>query len=160
MKRIVAILSVASLFSAMSVSAGPATDTTGNVVVGGGRVPQLCKVDSVNNGTLALNAASTQLSNVGSPGEINVTCNTPTSKLDIAVGTGSVLRNGTAAIRFVGGTQGLTGAANQSVTSTSTLNAAKANVRATITAPPGRVLDATRAGDADYNVTVDYILTP
>jgi type 1 fimbria pilin len=158
MKKIVAILSVASLFSAMSVSAGTVTDTTGNVVIGGGVVPQLCKVDSVNNATLTLNAASTKLSN-NSAGEINVTCNTPTSKLDISVGSGSVVRNGQAAVSFNGGTQGLTGASGNTVTSTSTLSAAKANVKATITAPAGQTLQSSQGGP-DYNVTVDYILTP
>jgi hypothetical protein len=156
MKKIVAILSVASLFAAVSVSAqqAPVKDT---VVIGGGVVPQLCSIDSVNEGTLKLATPSKLVTD--KVGKVNVTCNTTTSKLDIKVNEGnSVLRNGTASVNFNGGTGAYAGATGTSVSPGAAVVNKSANVEATIDS--GAVPLESSFNKPNYNVTVDATLTP
>jgi hypothetical protein len=167
MKKIVAILSVASLFSATCVSAqrvvaAPTPAAPTNVVVGGGVVPQICKIDSVVNGTLKLAAGSVSKLVTDTAGKVNVTCNTTTSKLEIAVNSASsTVYNGTASTQLNGGTgvYSTAGAAGAgpltSVSPGAIVNGNSAYVEATIDAGTAPLQAAT-----NYGVTVDTTLTP
>jgi hypothetical protein len=160
MKKIVAILSVASLFSAVCVSAEKASaappPAPTNVAVGGGVVPQICKIDSVNNGTLKLAAGSVSKLVTDTIGKVNVTCNTTTSKLDIAVNTpSSTVYNGTPSAKLNGGTGVYSAAAGSSVSPGAIVPGNSAYVEAEIDAGSAPLQAAT-----NYNVVVDTTLTP
>jgi hypothetical protein len=152
MKKIVAILTVASLFAVVSASAERAQ--AGDVAVGGGVVPETCKIDTVENGTLKLSTPSKLVTDL--PGKIKVTCNTTTNKLDIAVNTGaSTLYNGTPSIKFNGGTGVYSAASGMSVSPGALVNGETAKVNATIDSGAVPLQAAT-----NYNVFITPTLTP
>jgi type 1 fimbria pilin len=152
MKKIVTILTVASLFAAVSASAERAQ--AGDVVVGGGVVPQSCAIDTVTNGTLKLSTPSKLVTDT--PGKVKVTCNTTTSKLDIAINSGaSNVYNGTPAIKFTGGTGVYAAAAGTSVSPAALVNGDSANVDATIDSGTAPLQAAT-----NYSVFITPTLTP
>jgi hypothetical protein len=152
MKKIVAILTVASLFAVVSASAERAQ--AGDVVVGGGIVPQSCAIDTVTNGTLKLSTPSKLVTDT--PGQVKVTCNTTTNKLDIAVNAGSSnVYNGTPSVKFNGGTGVYAAAAGTSVSPGALVNGDSAKVEATIDAGALPLQAAT-----NYAVFITPTLTP
>lgn len=158
MKKIVTILTLASLFAAVSASAVRAETASikgEDVVVGNGVVEQNCTLDVAGTGTLKLKNPSTL--DTKTPGKLKVTCNTTTNKLDIAVNVaGSTLNGGSATTNFNGGTNEYSTAAGTNITPGTTVNAAVANIEATISAPAGQLL----VPGTNYAVFVTPTLTP
>jgi hypothetical protein len=153
MKKIVTILTLASLFAAVTASADKAQAS--DVVVGNGVVPQTCAIDTVTNGTLKLVSPS-ELS-TDTPGKVKVTCNTTTSKLAIVVNVpAGNAYNGTPSAELAGGTGVYSAAAGASVAPGAIVNGDSANINAKIKAPAGDLLEA----GTNYAVFVTPTLTP
>jgi flagellar hook-associated protein FlgK len=154
MKKIVTILTVAGLFTTIAASSARA-DGNGNVFFGGD-VPETCKVDTVTDGTLALEQGSLSKLVTIKKGEIKVTCNNTGKKLTIAVSDSlSNVFNGAADANLAGGTGVYKNAAGKNAAPNDVVNGDIANVSATI-----ETKTSILAAGTGYSVVVVPTLTP
>jgi hypothetical protein len=158
MKKILTIFTTAGLLAALSSSAQAADVLTGTVSMPGS-VDASCTINSVTPGVLTQDAVPATKLTTTTAGQVKVTCNSASSKLDIAVNTGtSTLFNGSATTAFGPAGTGIYNGASGTTVTASTVTAAlgdTARVRATVNAPAGQLLQT-----GSYNVNVDAILTP
>lgn len=139
-----------------SVNAAPAPAPTSSSTVLSGGVAAACTVSTPANGGLAVNAIpATSLS--GST-VATVNCNQSGKTLEVSVGSGSSVRNGTAGVALAGGTGNFVGATGltKAITTTTGAGGDTANINALVSGPAsGALLEA-----GNYTVIVNAVITP
>jgi hypothetical protein len=157
MKKIVTILTAASLFAVVSASAqiAQAAPLRNTSVTFSGTVPVNCQIDGVVNGTLIPSGTNQLVTDT--PGVVTATCNTTTSKIVVVVDTpGSNAYNGTASASIASGTGAYSAAiaGSSSITATTLANASTVTINAGVSAPNPL------AAATNYLVKADVTLTP
>jgi hypothetical protein len=157
MKKIVTILTAASLFAVVSASAqiAQAAPLRSTNVTFSGTVPVNCQIDGVTNGTLI--PSGTRQLVTDTPGVVTVTCNTTRSQIDVAtnIGAGNAY-NGTGSALIASGTGAYSGAVagSSSVTASGLASASTVSINAGISAPDPL------AAATNYSVVAVVTLTP